>query len=129
MTTARGVAAALRSTARRALRTVGGASLERRIHLVYHAALRRTGRLDPPEDAATLAALRSLASRAHTLLDVGANVGKYTHLFLQDAPGDARVFAFEPNPEARELLQANVHDSRLVILGDALGAESAHRSL
>ncbi len=96
---------------------------------MYHAALRRTGRFDPPEDAATLAALRSLASRAHTLLDVGANVGKYTHLFLQAAPGDARVFAFEPNPEARELLQANVRDSRLVILGDALGAESACRSL
>jgi len=111
------------------LRTIGGASLERRIHLVYHAALRRTGRFDPPEDAATLGMLRMLASRSRTLLDVGANVGKYTHIFLQAAPRDARVIAFEPNPEASELLQANVRDPRLVILGDALGAESARQSL
>ncbi len=129
MTTARGVAAALRSTARRALRTVGGAGLERSIHLVYHAALRRTGRFDPPEDPATLAMLRTLASRARTLIDVGANVGKYTHFFLQTAPRDARVVAFEPNPEARDLLRANTRDRRLAILGDALGAESARQSL
>ena len=129
MTTARGVAATLRSTARRALRTVGGAGLERRIHLIYHAALRRSGRFDPPEDPATLAMLRTLASRARTLIDVGANVGKYTHFFLQTAPRDARVVAFEPNPEARDLLRANTRDRRLAILGDALGAESARQSL
>lgn len=125
----RGIAATIRSTARRVLRTVGGAGLERRIHVVYHAALRRLGRFDPPEDAATLAMLRSLASRARTLLDIGANVGKYAHFFLQAAPPDARVVAFEPNPEARDLLQANVRDHRLVILGDALGAESARQPL
>src|SRR5262249_19857070 len=42
-----------------------------------------------------------------TVLDVGANVGMFT-LFVKHQVPDAKVYAFEPNPEVFKVLNANL---------------------
>jgi FkbM family methyltransferase len=46
------------------------------------------------------------------IVDAGANIGLATLFFKHRYP-DARVIAFEPEPEAFELLRRNVEDNRL----------------
>lgn len=53
----------------------------------------------PPADAATI-------------LDIGGNIGSFTFLAARFAPS-ARVFAFEPDPAAREMMQRTVNDNGL----------------
>jgi FkbM family methyltransferase len=57
------------------------------------------------------------------IVDAGANIGLATLFFKHRYP-DARVIAFEPEPEAFELLRRNVQDNRLTevtVLDCALG--------
>lgn len=120
----------VRGGARRLLRASLGDAGERRAHRAYHRLLRVVRRFDPPEDAATLAILGLAAARAKTILDVGANTGRYAHLFLGAAAPSSIVHAFEPHPGARELLEANVgRDRRARIHGFALGAADAEAAL
>lgn len=120
----------VRGSVRRLVRAGVGRGGEIALHRAYHRILRRTGRFTPPEDAPTLALLRLLASRARTVLDVGANTGLYSHLFLEAASRDATIHAFEPHPEARALLEANVgRDPRVRIHPMALGETDAELAL
>jgi amino acid adenylation domain-containing protein/FkbM family methyltransferase len=58
------------------------------------------------------------------IFDVGANVGVFTLLASTLAPA-ARIFAFEPVPELRELLEMNValHGAHASVEGVALGRQ------
>lgn len=56
-------------------------------------------------------------------LDVGANIGDWSKLVLQYAPG-ARLIAFEPVPPVREKLAANVASGGAEILPYALSNEA-----
>lgn len=115
---------------RRAVRAGLGADRELALHRIYHDVLRRTGRFTPPEDAFTLAVLSLLAARARTILDIGANTGRYTHLFAEAAPPAATLHAFEPHPGARALLEANTgRDPRVHIHDCALGEADAALTL
>lgn len=101
-----------------------GPERELTLHRAYHGVLRRGGRFAPPEDPLTLAVLDLLAARAHTVLDIGANTGRYAHRFALHAPPEATVHAFEPHPRARALLEANTAgDVRVRVHPCALGAE------
>lgn len=119
-----------RGSVRRAVRSGLGADRELALHRAYHNVLRRTGRFAPPEDALTLAVLSLLAARARTILDVGANTGRYTHLFAEAASPAATFHAFEPHPGARALLEANTgRDPRVHIHDCALGEAEATLTL
>lgn len=116
----------VRGGVRRLVRVAAGPGGEVALHRAYHRILRRTGRFTPPEDAPTLAVLSLLASRARTILDVGANTGLYAHFFLGAASRDAVLHAFEPHPGARALFEANVgHDPRVYMHPFALGEAAA----
>lgn len=64
------------------------------------------------------------------VLDVGANVGLFT---LRQALRGARVYAFEPDPEAFRRLQGNVEANRtpgrVDVFRRALGARPGHATL
>lgn len=49
-----------------------------------------------------------IQSETPTILDIGANDGEQTHIFLTLFP-EARVFSFEPDPRAVARYQANAH--------------------
>jgi len=100
-----GTLARARSLMRRALRGALGARGEEAVHLAYHAGLRVIDRFDPPEDPATLAVLAAFAGRARTIVDIGANVGRYSWFLRRNAPADAAVTALEPHPGAARLLR------------------------
>ena len=70
-----------------------------------------------------------LASRVRpgaVTLDIGANVGVYVVQFAHWSRPDGRVFAFEPNPDARQLLERHVAlnglTQRVAIVPVAVGA-------
>lgn len=71
--------------------------------------------------------VETLAKRApkknSVFLDVGANVGDWSRLVLDHAPG-ARLVAFEPVPPVREQLATNVADKGAEILPYALSNEA-----
>ena len=48
-----------------------------------------------------------------TIIDVGAWLGPYTLLFSALAGKDGRVYAFEPDPSARYILEKNIRKNRL----------------
>lgn len=62
-----------------------------------------------------------------TTLNVGAHVGIYAACFAQWSKPDGRVFAFEPNPETRRILEAlvvrNGLGSRIEIVPRAVGGQ------
>lgn len=62
-------------------------------------------------EKASLDAWSRLARTARRVLDVGAYSGIYSLIACVDGPGD--VIAFEPNPEARELLEGNIRANNL----------------
>jgi FkbM family methyltransferase len=58
------------------------------------------------------ALVRSLVGPGMTVLDVGANIGKYTKLFSLLVGSSGRVFAFEPDPDsARRVREMVARDS------------------
>jgi FkbM family methyltransferase len=70
--------------------------------------------------------LRTVVKGGDWAIDVGANVGVYTLLLAQLAGAWGRVFAYEPNPQCRELLARSlamnwVHD-RVVLKAAAVGS-------
>jgi FkbM family methyltransferase len=77
-------------------------------HALYHALLRRTGGFGLDEPAATLELLGCLAGRAGTILDVGANVGRYGWFLARRRRPGVLLYGFEPNPEALALAQRNL---------------------
>lgn len=68
-----------------------------------------------------------LARRGGTMIDVGANLGYFTLLWVASNPGN-RCLAIEPAPRNLPLLRANVDRngfaSRVTILGAAAGKEA-----
>ena len=95
----------LRAVARMILLGAVGDRGEERLHAAYHDVLRRTGRFGPPEDQATIAVLGAAAARSRTIIDVGANVGRYAWLLRQRARPETRLYALEPHPGAARLLR------------------------
>ena len=98
-------------------------------HAFYHRLLRAARCFDPHEDGHVLAVLAAIAGRSGTILDVGANVGRFTWFFKRHAPPGCLIYAFEPNPNAMMLLRNNLHGARNVrclqlALGDRDGAAS-----
>jgi FkbM family methyltransferase len=106
-----GVLGRVRALLRRTLVASIGDGGERRFHGWYHRFLRAIGRFDPPEDDASVAALGAIAARSLTIIDIGANVGRYAWFLRRHAPAEARLFALEPHPGAVELLH-RVFDGR-----------------
>ena len=68
---------------------------------------------NPSYEAEVAAYLKAGIRPGHCCIDVGAHVGFYVmQMALWTAPG-GRVIAFEPNPTARAVLQANVALNRM----------------
>jgi FkbM family methyltransferase len=97
-----------RALVRRSIRSLLGERGERWIHGAYHRLLRATGRFGLPEDAVTVAMLGAIAARSATIIDVGANVGRYAWFLRRHAPAQARLFALEPHPGAADLLRGAI---------------------
>jgi FkbM family methyltransferase len=112
----------VRAYLRRVARTVAGSTGERALHRFYHRTLRMTGRFGVPETPRTQQLLAALVGHSNTILDVGANVGRYSQFLLTHARPNSRGWAFEPNPEAADLLDANVPKGRMRVLRVAIGA-------
>jgi amino acid adenylation domain-containing protein/FkbM family methyltransferase len=64
------------------------------------------------------------------VLDIGANIGMFSLLVDQRAPG-SRILAFEPTPEAYRALSLNaeIHGLRALVLECAVGAEPGTTSI
>lgn len=97
-----------RALARRLLAATLGHRGEAMAHSVYHRFLRSVGRFGPPEDITTMAALRAIASRSRTIIDVGANVGRYSWFLGRHARGNTKLIALEPHPGSARLLRSAV---------------------
>jgi FkbM family methyltransferase len=106
-----GRVARLRALARRAVHGSLGDRGEAHLHEAYHRVLRGLGRFGPPEDPETIAVLAALAWRSRTIIDVGANVGRYAWFLKRHARGDAVLFALEPHPGAARLVRAALRGS------------------
>ena len=79
--------------------------------------------------------LRSVVRPGMSIVDVGANVGYYTHLFARLVGPTGRVYAFEPDPFSYDLLagrtrRAGLKNVRLFpqALGDHEGAVTLYCS-
>lgn len=117
----------MRAAVRRLISGLLGERGEMATHAFYHRLLRATRRFDPHEDGHVLAVLAAIASRSGTILDVGANIGRFTWFFKHHAPPGCLIYAFEPNPNAMMLLSGSLHGARNVhclqfALGDRDGA-------
>ena len=63
------------------------------------------------------------------VFDIGANVGLWSHTFLEHRPS-ARIYAFEPSAVAREVLVERFKcDNRVTIVPIALGKKSGKANL
>lgn len=82
-------------------------------------------------EAEFLEALGKIVKPGELVLDVGANIGNHSVFFAGVC--QARVVAFEPNPEAlvllRENISANALRSRVEVRDYALGSEPAHAEI
>jgi FkbM family methyltransferase len=95
----------LRAGVRRALIAILGPRSEHRVHAWYHRFLRSIGRFGPPENDVTKALLRAVAVRSNTIIDVGANVGRYAWFLRRHASPAATLIALEPHPGAARFLR------------------------
>lgn len=98
---------------------------------MYHSLLRSAGRFDIPETVPTTELLAYLSRRSATILDVGANVGRYSRFFSRHVATDARVFAFEPGTSAYSLCLSNTNRNDNIVchniaLGDTDKTEYLH---
>ncbi len=96
----------LRALGRRAVLSTLGDRVENWLQGLYHRVLRQAGRFGLPEDEATEALLAAVAARSQTILDVGANVGRYTWFLQRHASTRSVLFALEPHPAAARLLRS-----------------------
>ena len=76
----------------------------------YYAWQIRAGRFG--SDEADFSLLSRLVGNGETVLDIGANVGRYTLRLSELVGRSGRVFAFEPVPETFEILAANARRAR-----------------
>lgn len=58
------------------------------------------------------------------VVDVGANIGVYTAFTAKRVAPDGHVYAFEPNPDVFERLQANVTAPNIQLFAGAVGSET-----
>ena len=65
----------------------------------------------------------TIGSDARTVLEIGANDGMHTVLFLESFP-QAHVHAFEPDPRAAAAFRSNVRDRRVTLHELAIGASN-----
>ncbi len=93
---------------RRMITLLLGAGATHQLHALYHAVLRRTGGFGLNETAATKALLSLLAARAGTILDGGANVGRYSWFMARYRGHETHIYGFEPNPSACRLARQNL---------------------
>ena len=85
----------------------------------------RSGRLEKDRDYDCHYFARRTVQPGDYVLDIGANLGYYTALFARKVGSDGRVYAVEPVPLFREVLQANTgHFSNIEIIPFALGNEN-----
>ena len=121
---------AVRALVRRGIRLTLGPRAGVVLHRAYHAVLRRAGRFTPAEDQTTLQIIRFLAARSTTILDIGANTGRYAHDFLRVTCATSQLYAFEPNPAALDLLRMNAgNDARVTIFPVALSSVAGRAAL
>ena len=73
--------------------------------------------------------IKLISKEIRLSLDVGANVGKYTRLILEET--DSEVIAFEPLPEAFNKIEEirKIFSSRLLTYRVALGNENIKRKI
>jgi len=121
----------VRGVARGLIRACLGERNEVVLHALYHRVLRRTGRFIVPESPSTVRALEVASQNARTVLDIGANAGRYSWFFARNARKGVTIYAFEPMPTAFALLQANVASMSSVTclplaLADVDGREVLH---
>jgi len=64
-----------------------------------------------------------IGTDARLILEVGANRGQHTRLFLFSFP-NARIHAFEPDPRAIDFFRRTVTDRRVTLHEIAIGAEN-----
>ena len=81
----------------------------------------------------TIALVKSELKRDMVFVDLGAHVGVYTLLAAQIVGRGGRVFAFEPNPVVRTVLEENVlrngYRDIVTVVPLGVAAASEHRSL
>ncbi|OYQ37163.1 hypothetical protein CHU95_02110 [Niveispirillum lacus] len=100
-----------------------------RAHALYHALLRQMGGFGVVETEATKAVLRGLAARASTILDGGANVGRYSWFMARHRRDHAPLYVFEPNPYACRLALHNLAGLANITLLPVALAEKRHTGL
>ncbi|MEW5703945.1 MAG: FkbM family methyltransferase [Pseudomonadota bacterium] len=115
----------LRARIRGAVATAFGPGAEVGLHVLYHRTLRAAGLFGVPEPKPVIEALDFVVRTASSVVDAGANIGRYSWFFATRAKKDARIYAFEPNPAAFRLLEANLERRPVVRLFNcALGART-----
>jgi FkbM family methyltransferase len=94
---------------------------------------RQRHRLGAEYDAPVAAFLREHLRPGSTCFDVGANVGVYVLQFARWTGPDGKVIAFEPNPDARAVLQKHIRmnglESRARVVPAAVGARKGEAIL
>ena len=76
-------------------------------------------------ESGTTALNRRILKRGMIVVDVGAHVGYYTTQYAKLVGTSGRVFAFEPHPGNRSLLQKNVRSLKNVeVASTAVGADT-----
>ena len=73
--------------------------------------------------------LRLLIRKSACYIDIGANVGRYAWFMTQNAGTDLRIYAFEPNPRAADLLRTALAGGRNVEIFTVALAESDRKSV
>jgi FkbM family methyltransferase len=78
-------------------------------------------------------AMRVHCFEGATVLDVGAHLGYYTLLAAKLIGNTGQVWAFEPDPDNRDLLMRNIHvnqmEDRVRVVGAALGSTTGAANL
>ena len=90
-------------------------------------------RLGENYDAPVAAFIRERIRPGALCIDVGANVGVYVLQFARWTGVDGRVIAFEPNPDARQMLERHIElndlSARAKVVPAAVGAISGNAVL
>jgi FkbM family methyltransferase len=77
-----------------------------------------------------MTALRQIAGRSRTIIDIGANVGRYSWYFARHARDESRLIALEPHPGCARLLRQSLGSRKgSVVLEVAAGATDGTATL
>lgn len=121
----------IRKISRLVIRSILGVRAERSAHIFFHRVLRLCDKFHVPEEKVTKRLLAAICRDSASIIDVGANVGRYTWFFKKNSKSSAPIYSFEPNPSAFFMLEASHREnqSRVVCLNHALGSEDANLAL